>query len=85
MGVADTDKLSSEDAVSDFVVWVLYALFLIAGAIVLVNLMIALLSNAFQGVEVILLATISLQKRFLLFLNLQLVWLSKIIAFDLIL
>ena len=52
LGVADLDPLNSVDEPSVYLAHFLYALFLILGAVLLVNMMIALLSNTYQQVEV---------------------------------
>ena len=52
LGIAQLDPLSSVDEPSVSLAHFLYALFLILGAVLLVNMMIALLSNTYQHVEV---------------------------------
>ena len=54
LGLADSDKLGSADQTSLILLWLLYALFLVVVVILLVNMLIALLSNIYQGVEVTL-------------------------------
>ena len=53
LGLPELDSFSSVDSPSVFLVEILYSLFLIIGAILLVNMLIALLSNTYQSVEVI--------------------------------
>ena len=53
LGIAELDPLDSVDSASVTLVHFLYGAFLIMGVILLVNMMIALLSNTYQRVEVI--------------------------------
>ena len=66
LGVADLDPLSSVDEPSVYLAHFLYALFLILGAILLVNMMIALLSNTYQQVEVNLIIFLLIKYRFVI-------------------
>ena len=52
LGIAELDPLESVDIASVTVAKILFGSFLIMGVILLVNMMIALLSNTFQRVEV---------------------------------
>ena len=52
LGVAELDPLESVDIASVTLAKILFGSFLIMGVILLVNMMIALLSNTFQRVEV---------------------------------
>ena len=52
LGIAELDPLESVDITSVTLAKLLFATFLIMGVILLVNMMIALLSNTFQRVEV---------------------------------
>ena len=52
LGIAELDPLESLDGTSVVLVYVLYGLFLIMGVILLVNMMVALLSNTYQRVQV---------------------------------
>ena len=52
MGIGDLDILDSADGPSVILVHFLYGAFLIMGVILLVNMMIALLSNTYQKVQV---------------------------------
>jgi len=52
LGIAELDPLNSIDHPSMTLSQLLYSLFLIMGVILLVNMMIALLSNTYQRVEV---------------------------------
>ena len=52
LGLADLDSLKSVDSPSVSLIHFLYSLFLIMGVILLVNMMIALLSNTYQQVQV---------------------------------
>ncbi|RMX45042.1 hypothetical protein pdam_00011498 [Pocillopora damicornis] len=51
VGLADLDRLNSVDNLSVFLVQVLYGLFLVMAVVLLVNMMIALLSNTYQQVQ----------------------------------
>ena len=53
LGVADLNWLNSVDNPSVSLVHVLYSFFLIMAVILLVNMMIALLSNTYQQVQVL--------------------------------
>ena len=53
LGLADLDRLNSVDDSSVSLIHVLYSLFLIMAVILLVNMMIALLSNTYQQVQVL--------------------------------
>ena len=53
LGLADLDRLNSVDNPSVSLVHVLYSLFLILAVVLLVNMMIALLSNTYQQVQVL--------------------------------
>ena len=52
LGIAELDPLNSVDSASVTVVHFLFGAFLVMGVILLVNMMIALLSNTYQRVEV---------------------------------
>jgi len=52
LGLADLDTLNSVDHPSVSLTQMLYILFLIMGVVLLVNMMIALLSNTYQQVQV---------------------------------
>ena len=52
LGIVELDPLDSVDIASVTLVHFLFGAFLIVGVIVLVNMMIALLSNTYQRVEV---------------------------------
>lgn len=52
LGVAELDPLDSVDSASVTLVHFLFGAFLVMGVILLVNMMIALLSNTYQRVEV---------------------------------
>ena len=54
LGIAELDPLDSVDSTSATLARLLFGAFLIMGVILLVNMMIALLSNTFQRVEVTL-------------------------------
>ena len=53
-GVVQPDDILFKDKTSTVIARVLYALFLILAVIMLVNLMVALLSNTYQDVQVAL-------------------------------
>lgn len=53
LGLADLDKLNSVDNPFISLIYLLYSFFLITGVILLVNMMIALLSNTYQRVQVL--------------------------------
>jgi len=52
MGAVEVDPLESADDPSVMLVKFLYGAFLVMGAILLINMMIALLSNTYQKVQV---------------------------------
>ena len=52
MGDVDVDPLESADNPSVILVYFLYGAFLVMGVILLINMMIALLSNTYQKVQV---------------------------------
>jgi hypothetical protein len=52
VGDADLDPLQSSDETSDILARILYCIFLIISVVMLMNMMIALLSNTYQKVEV---------------------------------
>ena len=52
LGIAELDPLESVDSASVTIAHFLFAAFLIMGVILLVNMMIALLSNTYQRVKV---------------------------------
>ena len=52
LGIAELDPLDSVDSASVTLAHFLFGVFLIMGVILLVNMMIALLSNTYQRVEV---------------------------------
>lgn len=54
LGIVELDPLDSSDELSVTVVRFLYGGFMIMGAVLLMNMMIALLSNTYQRVEVII-------------------------------
>ena len=56
LGIAELDPLDSVDSTSATHARLLFGAFLIMGVILLVNMMIALLSNTYQRVEVTLTA-----------------------------
>ena len=56
LGIAELDPLDSVDSTSATLARLLFGAFLIMGVILLVNMMIALLSNTYQRVEVTLTA-----------------------------
>ena len=60
LGLADSDKLGSTDQTSLILLWLLYALFLVMVVILLVNMLIAVLSNVYQGVEVTIITEFNL-------------------------
>ena len=53
LGLADLDRLNSVDNPSVSLIHVLYSFFLIMAVILLLNMMIALLSNTYQQVQVL--------------------------------
>lgn len=53
LGLADLDKLNSVDNPSVSLIHLLHSFFLIVAVILLVNMMIALLSNTYQQVQVL--------------------------------
>ena len=53
LGLVDLDSLNSVDNPSVSLIHVLYSFFLIMAVILLVNMMIALLSNTYQQVQVL--------------------------------
>ena len=53
LGLAEVDKLDAADFPSVFFIRLLYGLFLIMVVVLLVNMMIALLSNTYQQVQVL--------------------------------
>ena len=53
LGLADLDRLNSVDDSSVSLIHALYSFFLIMAVILLVNMMIALLSNTYQQVQVL--------------------------------
>ena len=53
LGVTGLDEFESVDRSSELVAKLLYAIFLIMGVILLINMMIALLSNTYQHVQVL--------------------------------
>jgi len=53
LGITGLDEFESVDRSSELVVKLLYAIFLIMGVILLINMMIALLSNTYQHVQVL--------------------------------
>ena len=52
LGIAELETLDSVESATVTLVYLLYGIFLIVGVILLVNMMIALLSNTYQRVEV---------------------------------
>ena len=54
LGLVDLDSLNSVDHPSVSLIQLLYSFFLIMGVVLLVNMMIALLSNTYQQVQVAL-------------------------------
>ena len=52
LGIADLEPLDSVDSPSVILVYFLYGVFLIMAVILLINMMIALLSNTYQQVAV---------------------------------
>ena len=52
LGIAELDPLDSVDSTSVIIVHFLFGTFLVLGVILLVNMMIAILSNTYQRVEV---------------------------------
>ena len=52
LGVTGLEKFESVDPASELMAKLLYAIFLIMGVILLINMMIALLSNTYQHVQV---------------------------------
>jgi len=52
LGIAELDPLDSVDSASVTLAQLLFGAFLIMGVVLLVNMMIALLSNTYQRVEV---------------------------------
>ena len=52
LGVTGLDQFESVDHSSEVMAKLLYAIFLIMGVILLINMMIALLSNTYQHVQV---------------------------------
>ena len=52
LGVTGLDQFESVDRSSEVMAKLLYAIFLIMGVILLINMMIALLSNTYQHVQV---------------------------------
>ena len=52
LGIAELDPLDSVDSTSVIIVHLLFGTFLVLGVILLVNMMIAILSNTYQRVEV---------------------------------
>ena len=52
LGIAELDPLDSVDSTSEIIVHFLFGTFLVVGVILLVNMMIAILSNTYQRVEV---------------------------------
>lgn len=52
LGIAELETLDSVDSATVTLANLLYAVFLVVGAILLINMMIALLSNTYQRVEV---------------------------------
>ena len=53
LGVTGLEKFKSVDPASELMAKLLYAIFLIMGVILLINMMIALLSNTYQHVQVL--------------------------------
>ena len=52
LGIAELEALDSVDSATETLAHLLYGIFLVVGVILLVNMMIALLSNTYQRVEV---------------------------------
>ena len=52
LGMAELDPLDSVDSTSVIIVHFLFGTFLVMGVILLVNMMIAILSNTYQRVQV---------------------------------
>jgi hypothetical protein len=52
LGIAELDPLQSSDVASDLLANLLFGIFLILGVVMLMNMMIALLSNTYQQIEV---------------------------------
>ena len=52
LGIAELDPLDSVDSTSVIIAHLLFGTFLVLGVILLVNMMIAILSNTYQRVEV---------------------------------
>ena len=52
LGIAELDPLESVDSTSEIIVHFLFGTFLVVGVILLVNMMIAILSNTYQRVQV---------------------------------
>ena len=52
LGIAELETLDSVDSATVTLAHLLYGIFLVVGVILLVNMMIALLSNTYQRVEV---------------------------------
>lgn len=52
LGIAELEALDSVDSAAVTLAHLLYGIFLVLGVILLVNMMIALLSNTYQRVEV---------------------------------
>ena len=52
LGIAELDPLDSVDSTSEIIVHFLFGTFLVVGVILLVNMMIAILSNTYQRVQV---------------------------------
>lgn len=52
LGIAELETLESVDSATVTLAHLLYGIFLVVGVILLVNMMIALLSNTYQRVEV---------------------------------
>lgn len=52
LGIAELETLDSVDSATVTLAHLLYAVFLVVGVILLVNMMIALLSNTYQRIEV---------------------------------
>ena len=63
LGIADLDPLDSVDSPSVTLARFLFGAFLIMGVILLVNMMIALLSNTYQRVEVPILLCFSIERK----------------------
>ena len=51
-GLADLGAINSSDSITTSIALILYVVFLIIAVILLVNMMVALLSNSYQRVEV---------------------------------